>query len=226
MKAENPCAVPSVFSEAHDEMLEAIWMVEEKGSHALADVRAYILQEGFEDVLGEIFEKNLARIEGDQVHFSETGRKRARDLIRRHRLAERLLIDVLQTGWDEIEESACQLEHILSDGVVDKICTLLGHPKECPHGLAMPVGACCQSADKSVESVIMPMTKANVGEDVILAYILTRDNPRLHKLMSFGMAPGVRVKVVQKSPSYVLKVGETQIALESDIVKDIYIRRG
>ena len=226
MKTENPCAVEPKFSEPVDEVLESIWMAEEKGAPDLQSVKKIMQEEGYVDVLDEVVAKELAVLDNGTVRLTAPGRKRARDLIRRHRLAERLLIDVLQTGWDDIEESACQMEHILSDGVVDKICTLLGHPKECPHGLTVPLGVCCESLNKTVESMIAPMTKANVGEDVVVAYILTRDNPRLHKLMSFGMAPGVRVKVIQKSPSYVIKVAETQIALESDIIKDIYIRRG
>jgi DtxR family Mn-dependent transcriptional regulator len=69
---------------------------------------------------------------------------RARIVIRRHRLAERLFIDVLSIRDEhEVEESACKFEHILSPEVTDSMCALLGHPTECPHGSPIPPGECC-----------------------------------------------------------------------------------
>ena len=78
------------------------------------------------------------------VELTPRGRQRAADIIRRHRLAERLFTDSL--GMDnetEIEEQACKFEHILSPEATDKICAFLGHPRTCPHGAPIPPGACC-----------------------------------------------------------------------------------
>ena len=78
------------------------------------------------------------------VEFTEAGRRRAADVIRRHRLAERLFTDSLAMDSEtEIEQQACKFEHILSPGATDKICTFLGHPRTCPHGAAIPPGQCC-----------------------------------------------------------------------------------
>lgn len=152
-----------------------------------------------------------------------TEEKKPDSVIRRHRLAERLLTDVLETKGDE--DSACKFEEILSEEVTDAICTLLGHPKECPHGQPIPEGKCCQKAKEVVESVVTTLDKIEVGESATVAYILTRNHPRLHKLMSFGISPGVKIKMHQKSPSYVIQVEETQLALEKEVVRDIYIRK-
>src|SRR3989338_4571644 len=111
---ENPCGIPERFSESMDEVLETIWMVEEKNSHNLAEVRQILHDEGHPDETADVVGRGHAEIRGDEIFFTATGLKRARDLIRRHRLAERLLIDVLQTGEEDIEASACQMEHILS----------------------------------------------------------------------------------------------------------------
>ena len=62
-------------------------------------------------------------------------------LIRAHRLAEKLIHDVL---GGKFEDEACEFEHIASPKLVDSICTMLGHPKECPHGLPIPEGDCCK----------------------------------------------------------------------------------
>jgi putative ABC transport system ATP-binding protein len=79
------------------------------------------------------------------VELTPRGRQRAADIIRRHRLAERLFTDSLALDSEtEIEQQACKFEHILSPEATDKICTFLGHPKTCPHGAPIPAGNCCR----------------------------------------------------------------------------------
>jgi putative ABC transport system ATP-binding protein len=79
------------------------------------------------------------------VELTERGRKKAADIIRRHRLAERLFTDSLALDSEtEIEQQACKFEHILSPEATEKICTFLGHPRTCPHGAPIPRGACCE----------------------------------------------------------------------------------
>jgi Mn-dependent DtxR family transcriptional regulator len=83
--------------------------------------------------------------DGSQVvELTERGRKKAADIIRRHRLAERLFTDSLALDSEtEIEQQACKFEHILSPEATDKICAFLGHPRTCPHGAPIPPGTCC-----------------------------------------------------------------------------------
>ncbi len=82
---------------------------------------------------------------GDQmIYFTEKGRKRAEDVIRRHRLAEQLFTHTFQVADEkEVAEQACKFEHILSPEATDRICTFLGHPRTCPHGSPIPAGPCC-----------------------------------------------------------------------------------
>jgi putative ABC transport system ATP-binding protein len=78
------------------------------------------------------------------VEFTPQGRQRATDIIRRHRLAERLFIESLgMQNEEEIAEQACKFEHILSPEATERICAFLGHPKTCPHGAPIPPGECC-----------------------------------------------------------------------------------
>src|SRR5437773_1861837 len=84
------------------------------------------------------------------VELTPRGRQRAADIIRRHRLAERLFTDSLALDSEtEIEQQACKFEHILSPEATDKICTFLGHPRTCPHGAPIPPGACCGKEGRS-----------------------------------------------------------------------------
>jgi DtxR family Mn-dependent transcriptional regulator len=78
------------------------------------------------------------------VEFTERGRQRASNVIRRHRLAERLFADTLH--WEDdlaVESQACKFEHILSTEATDRICGFLGHPETCPHANPIPAGECC-----------------------------------------------------------------------------------
>ena len=97
----------------------------------------------------------LVTVHDGLEEFTPKGEARARDVIRRHRLAERLFMDVLNIhDEDEIEQSACKFEHILSPEVTDKMCTLLGHPDACPHGSKIPRGECCE------EGRVLPAAEA------------------------------------------------------------------
>jgi putative ABC transport system ATP-binding protein len=86
------------------------------------------------------------------VDFTAAGRQRAEDVIRRHRLAERLFTQTLKVqNEEEIEQQACKFEHILSPEVTEKICSFLGHPETCPHGSPIPRGDCCEKAGRAGE---------------------------------------------------------------------------
>src|SRR3954462_8019614 len=84
------------------------------------------------------------------VDFTERGRQRASEIIRRHRLAERLFTETLHIESEaEIEQQACKFEHILSAQATERICTFLEHPRTCPHGSPIPEGECCVQAKRA-----------------------------------------------------------------------------
>ncbi|HKV41155.1 MAG TPA: iron dependent repressor, metal binding and dimerization domain protein [Blastocatellia bacterium] len=75
--------------------------------------------------------------------WTPKGEMRARGIIRRHRLAEKLFFEKFDMNEKQAEANACQLEHILSNEVTDSVCAFLGHPKVCPHNKPIPRGSCC-----------------------------------------------------------------------------------
>src|SRR5437588_4591976 len=84
------------------------------------------------------------------IIFTEKGHKRAEDVIRRHRLAERLFTQTFHVHDEkEVAEQACKFEHILSPEATERICSFLGHPRTCPHGSPIPAGECCLAAKKN-----------------------------------------------------------------------------
>ncbi len=144
--------------------------------------------------------------------------------IRRHRLAERLLADVLMAEELLVDAQACRLEHALFDGIDDAICTLLGHPTFCPHGKPIPRGECCRQMRDSVSRLIAPLAELEPGQRGRIAYIQMDDPARLQKLMAMGVLPGVPVALVRRSPSFVFEAGHSQFAVDEEIAANVYVR--
>jgi DtxR family Mn-dependent transcriptional regulator len=206
-----------------EEILEAIWTAEEKGLSNIADVKKETKVEISNEILDRLSKDEFVTITNEQIKFTARGRNEAKNIIRRHRLAERLLTDVLKRSAEETEGTACEYEHFLAPEITEGICTLLGHPKFCPHGLKIPPGECCIQARKTVESVVIPLSKLNIGESGKIAYITTQSHPRLHKLLSFGFTPGLTIQLHQKSPTFIIECDKAQLALENDVAEDIFV---
>jgi DtxR family Mn-dependent transcriptional regulator len=209
------------------EVLEALWTSEEKGSSSADQVAAAAKTEVTEELLIRCERAGyLTRRERGQLRLTALGRQTAEEIIRRHRLAERLVVDVMGMTLEESEADACEFEHLLARGVTDAICTLLGHPRFCPHHHPIPEGECCRRAEEQVNSVVTSVDRLDVGEQTRIAYLSAANFPRLQKLSSLGLSPGAVIKVQQKFPSFVIQCDETQIALEREIARDIYVWRG
>ena len=160
----------------------------------------------------------------DQLEFTAEGLRRAQLVIRRHRLAERLLRDVLQVREGSFEPSACEFEHCLDSEVSQSVCTLLGHPITCPHGKPIPPGPCCEAAERDAQPVVMSLRDLPVGQEARLAYISSASHRHLDQLTSAGLLPGVNVRVHQRRPAFVINVGQSSLALDEQIVSGIYVR--
>lgn len=208
-----------------EEVLGIVWEAEERGDTNREKINKKMRECSIGEILTDLEKEELIKISVSNISLSPKGRDKAKDVIRRQRLAERLLYDVLEVPSLESDSQACAFEHILSKGVEQSICTLLGHPKQCPHGSAIPSGDCCRLAGKTIESIVSSLDKFKAGEKGKIIYILTRDHPQLHKLMSLGIMPGTMLKIHQIFPSFVIQVGETQLALEEEVAKSIYLKK-
>ena len=89
-------------------------------------------------------QEELVRLDhDDMISFTLQGLRRANQVIRRHRLSERLFYEMFQIHKDLLDENACKIEHSLSAEVTEKLCVFLKHPQTCPHGSPIPPGVCC-----------------------------------------------------------------------------------
>ena len=130
--------------ERFDHLLEQVWICEEEG---IVPVLERIRHHGAQDTLqiaARLKDLGLLELSERAVAFTPRGESRARDVIRRKRLAERLLTETFSVSDStEVDSHACKFEHIISPDLDQRICTFLGHPKTCPHGNPIPAGRCC-----------------------------------------------------------------------------------
>jgi putative ABC transport system ATP-binding protein len=127
-----------------DHLLEQIWVCGEEGNRA--DVEHIHTPGGIDPVrtLARMADLRLLTVKEDhEVQLTDRGKSRARDVVRRHRLAERLFKDTFRIDEQEAHSQACKFEHIISPELDQRICSFLGHPTTCPHGNPIPPGECC-----------------------------------------------------------------------------------
>ncbi|MBF0584516.1 MAG: metal-dependent transcriptional regulator [Magnetococcales bacterium] len=197
-----------------DELLEMLWHLDEFHALSVTALREHDAKGECEEYLREFSSNGIIRVEGEQIFLTPQGKTRAAGVVRRHRLAERLLVDVLGKPAVEVEQDACEFEHLLAPGLVDAICTLLGHPQSCPHGVTIPPGPCCVESRSIIHSIVLPLTQLEKGSDATIAFLNTQDSRRLHKLMDMGLVPGVRIRLTQRYPAMVVQHNNNQIAFE------------
>jgi len=207
-----------------EEILEEIWIQRERGNSG-AEISSCSGEKITDEDMRIIEEAGYIKRKEGKIILTDKGEALASQVIRGHRLAERLMTDVLAISSSQMESNACNFEHVIQHEVADAICTLLGHPAECPHGRKIPSGACCVNAKSNLESVVMPADKLLAGSRAKIAYVSARHHERLDRLASLGILPGAQVTLHQTRPSYILQIGHAQVALDKEILKDIYVRR-
>jgi DtxR family Mn-dependent transcriptional regulator len=205
-----------------EHVLELLWIRKKENSNPpyLPLLEASMTEEA----IRELTKLGLIRQVNGEWQLTQEGEKAARAALRRRRLAERLLVDLLKTADNILDEAACSMEHALHEGLEEAICTLLGHPRFCPHGGEIPPGRCCEEARKSGIRLVVPLSEMQPNETGRIAYIQTKDEAIMQKLMSMGILPGEPIRLIRRSPSFVFEVQRTQYAVDSDVADCIYVR--
>lgn len=211
------------LEERAEEILETLWIrtVEKKED----SVPIYELEKA-KRPMEQLIKADYITISNNQAQLTEKGQPEAMNVVRRHRLAERILADILGTADTIIHEKACKFEHILDRGLEESICTLLGHPKVCPHGKPIPRGKCCQREQTQLQHMVAPLSQLTPGQKGRVSYVYAPESAKLQKLMAMGILPGAPISLIQRFPSYVFQIRQTQFAVDKEIADAIYIRLG
>lgn len=143
------------------------------------------------------------------VKLTEKGRRIALQVVRRHRLSERLLVDILKMDWERVHEMACRLEHSLTDEVVKHLEKALNYPKTCPHGNPVP-----NEQGKVFEEETQPLSELAEGEQGVIVKVVEEKPELLLSLKKHGLVPGAVVRVLKS-------VSGEQVGFEVDGEKGV-----
>ena len=132
------------------------------------------------------------------IAFTPSGAEHAQQIVRRHRLIERFLTDVLGVPWDEVHEEAERLEHAMSPVLEERMLAAIGDAKTCPHGHPIVVGARLAG---------VPLGDVEVGASVRILRFENEAEDLLHYLKASGLEPGLEATVIER--------GDEQVVLET-----------
>jgi DtxR family Mn-dependent transcriptional regulator len=188
-----------VVTESVEEYLEAIYKLGEKGQpvalSALAEHLA-ISSVSANEMVKKLVERELVLYEPYKgVSLTPVGQAKALAVIRRHRLWERFLTDVLGLSWDQVHEEACRLEHVTSPLVEERLAQFLGEPETCPHGHPMPTvrGEVFVEAGHS-------LAELTAGQKARVLRVPEGDDALLRYLTTLGLEPQATIQVEAVAP--------------------------
>ncbi|MDO8526598.1 MAG: metal-dependent transcriptional regulator [Deltaproteobacteria bacterium] len=213
------------IDEIKDHILVRAWLNRENGKEELDHCLSKVNPQEVSKATLELGQENLVLPHGVFVKLSTKGEERASSLIRRNRLAERLFAVVFNLSEEAVRAQACRMEHekVLTPEAVEGICSFLGHPPTCPHGRPIPPGDCCKSFVNAVRPLVTPLSQEETGDNYRIIFIAPKYHALLERLSGLGVLPGASLHLLQKRPTFVLKVDETEVAIDREIADGIYV---
>ncbi|MEA2900899.1 MAG: DtxR family transcriptional regulator, Mn-dependent transcriptional regulator [Actinomycetota bacterium] len=207
-----------------EEYLEAIWELEEEGVQVIQARLAEHLGHSapsVSEMIRRLRTDGYVSLDGRSLSLTDKGRTRAVSVVRKHRLAERLLTDVIGIPWHKTHEEACRWEHVISDEVEERLVELLGNPATCPHGNPIP-GSGGPHRELSALAASMP------GDRIRLERVTEQvevDMEALVYLDDHGFVPGTGAEVTAKAPdgTLTLTLDEGSIALGPGLASQLFV---
>lgn len=215
----------SHFAESIEEYLEGVYRLEREGPGVTTSGLASELGVAPASVSGML--KKLAtdgyveHVARGEVKLTQQGLAIAVRVLRRHRLAEVLLANVLGMGWDEIHSEACMLEHAISDNVEERLVAYLGDPKTCPHGRPIPPKDLSDPVRVGV-----PLAQMETGTRATVCGVTEQAPEILRYLGDVGLRPGATVAIKAKAPlggPMTVRVGKEDYAISLELARMVIV---
>lgn len=215
----------SHFAESTEEYLEAVYRLEREGPGVTTSGLASELGVAPASVSGM-----LKKLAGDgyleyvargEVKLTQKGLAVAVRVVRRHRLAECLLTNILGMPWDQVQSEACMLEHAITEKMEARLIEVLGDPKECPHGLPIPPADLSEPQRSGV-----PLAQLEAGSDTVVQGVTEEVPEILRYLSDVGLRPGARVTVHEKAPlggPMTVEVGKRRHAISLELARMVVV---
>jgi DtxR family Mn-dependent transcriptional regulator len=216
--------VPDGFHPPLEEYLETIHALEEEG---VVVIQARLVErlghsaQSVSEMVHRLQAEGYLERRGRGVVLTPAGRSRAESVVRKHRLAERFLVEIVGLPWHRAHLEAGRWEHVISDEVESRFVEILGNPSTCPHGNPIP-GA---PQDAGVQH---PLAESEPGEHVRLARITEQvevDLASLEFLSEHGFVPGVGAEVRTKAPdgTLTLELDGSSVSLGPAMCRQLYV---
>lgn len=207
-----------------EEYLEAVHELEEEGTTVIQARLAERLGHSapsVSEMIRRLKVEGYLDVKGRAVVLTAKGRRRAESVVRKHRLAERLLTDIIGLEWHKAHVEACRWEHVISDEVEERLVELLGNPATCPHGNPIP-GTSQRRPDTKALAGFEP------GDRVRLERITEEveiDTDSLTYLGTHGFVPGADARVKAKAPdgTLTLELDDGSIALGPGLAEQLFV---
>jgi DtxR family Mn-dependent transcriptional regulator len=214
--------------------LRTVYELEEEGVTPLrARIAERLGQSGptVSQTVARMERDGLLNVAGDRhLELTEKGRHEAVSVMRKHRLAERLLVDIIGLDWEDVHIEACRWEHVMSEAVERRIVALLEKPLVCPHGNPIPglddLGLPFSSSDDLVGLLTLTEAAVKSGEVVIarISEQLQPDAELMHDLTRAHLRPGQRVHVAIAGAGIEVWTDGSRIALKHGVSDHIFVR--
>jgi DtxR family Mn-dependent transcriptional regulator len=225
--------------------LRTVFELEEEGIVPLrARIAERLSQSGptVSQTVARMERDGLLRVEGDrQLAMTEMGRMLAMRVMRKHRLAECLLVSIIGMPWEEVHIEACRWEHVISDNVERRLVELLDYPVRCPHGNVIPGLAelgvpddATKRSDVATAEVDIAMTAMAIpaGEQVVVSRIseqVQSDSALMLRLKNIGIQPGREVTLAASDNGVRVtgadRVGDLGAELSAEIAAHVFVSR-
>jgi DtxR family transcriptional regulator, Mn-dependent transcriptional regulator len=211
--------------DATEEYLETILEIEEEG---VTPIRARLVERlglsaaAVSEQVGRLIEQGYADLLDDRtLRLTVKGRELATSIVRRHRLAERLLVDIIGLEWEKAHREADRWEHAISAEVEEKLVVLLGDPATCPHGNPIPGTKRTAAPTRSV-----PLSQASVGPVTVsrISEKLELSDDGLGLVAAARMIPGDHAEVVGRTAEGVqVRTAVGERTLPNAIADQLYV---
>lgn len=211
---------------AVEQYLETILELEESG---ILPMRARLVERlgvtapAVSETVKRLEREGYVTLDDDRVlHLTEPGRDYATAVLRRHRLAELLLVDVLKVPWSQVHEEACRLEHAISDNLEERLVTLLGDPGMCPHGNPIP-----GSANIVDHGPLVTLAAVPAGTSCVIRRVDEHLQTQLHHMRALeagSLFPGTAITVVSSDgDGVVVERDGTSLELATEVAGELYV---
>lgn len=216
--------MPEGFHPPLEEYLEAI---HELGEEGIVVIQARLAERlghsapAVSEMIRRLRDEGYVEIRGRSLMLTLQGRSKAESVVRKHRLAERLLTDIIGLPWEKAHMEAGRWEHVISDEVEALLVERLGHPTTCPHGNPIPGAG-------GVAPKMMVLADRDLGEHVRLERVtelVELDQDSLTYLSSHGFVPGTEATVTSRAPdgTMILDLGAGTIALGPTLAQQLFV---